>query len=152
MKVMTEQKFKCKMLIEKDCSIIIRESRMSKQEQKKKKKKRHLSLLDSEKAESELFPQLVKALEELEKERKYVDIQVCPKCKGPLVRRVGSMTGDMSGHMGLTPPKYECHECGWRERLVLKATNRPTSVKDVVMMAEAKDAENQRKMKENKRG
>jgi hypothetical protein len=125
---------------------------MSEQEQKKKKKKRHLSLLESEKAESELVPELVRALEELEKERKYVDIQVCPKCKGPLVRRVGSMTGDMSGHMGLTPPKYECRECGWRERLVLKATNRPTTVKDVVIMAEAKDAENQRKKKENKKG
>ncbi len=125
---------------------------MSEQEQKKKKKKRHLSLLESEKAESELVPELVRALEELEKERKYVDIQVCPKCKGPLVRRVGSMTGDMSGQMGLTPPKYECRECGWRERLVLKATNRPTTVKDVVIMAEAKDAENQRKKKENKKG
>jgi len=122
---------------------------MSEQEQEKKKKKKHLSLLESEKAESELLPELVKALEELEKERKYVDIQVCPKCKGPLVRRVGSMTGDISGHMGLTPPKFECRECGWRERIVLKATNRPTSVKDVVIMAEAKDAENQRKKKDN---
>jgi uncharacterized protein with PIN domain len=122
---------------------------MSEQEQKKKKKKKHLSLLESEKTESELLPELVRALEELEKERKYVDIQVCPKCKGPLVRRVGSMTGDITGHMGLTPPKYECRECGWRERLVLKATNRPTSAKDVVIMAEAKDAENQRKKKDN---
>jgi len=122
---------------------------MSEQEQKRKKKKKHLSLLESEKAESELLPELVRALDELEKERKYVDIQVCPKCKGPLVRRVGSMTGDITGHMGLTPPKYECRECGWRERLVLKATNRPTSVKDVVIMAEAKDAENQRKKKGN---
>ena len=68
------------------------------QEQKKKKKRMHPSLLESERVESELFPQLVEALEELEKERKYVDIQVCPKCKGPLVRRVGSMTGDMSAH------------------------------------------------------
>lgn len=125
---------------------------MPEQERKKKKKKRHLSLLESEKAESELFPELIKALEELEKERKYVDIQVCPKCKSPLVRRVSSMTGDTSGHMGLTPPKYECRECGWRERLVLKATNRPTSVKDVVIMAEAKDAENQRRKKENTKG
>ncbi len=62
------------------------------------------------------------------------------------------MTGDISGHMGLTPPRYECRECGWRERLVLKATNRPTSVKDVVIMAEAKDADNQGKRKENKKG
>jgi hypothetical protein len=50
--------------------------------------------------------------------------------------------------MGLTPPKFECRKCGWRERLVLKATNRPTSVRDVVIMAEAKDAENERKRKE----
>jgi len=121
------------------------------QEQKKKKKRKHPSLLESERVESELFPELVEALEELEKERKYVDIQVCPKCKGPLVRRVGSMTGDMSGHMGLTPTKFECKECGWRERLVLKATNRPTSIKDVAIMAEAKDAEDERQTRETKR-
>ncbi|MFZ1038771.1 MAG: hypothetical protein WAN53_02680, partial [Candidatus Bathyarchaeia archaeon] len=109
---------------------------MSKQEQekKKRKKKKHLSSLETERAESESFPELMKGLEELEKEKKYVDIQVCPNCKSPLVRRVGSMTGDMSAHMGWTPPKYECRECGWRERLVLKATNRPTTIKDVVIM------------------
>jgi hypothetical protein len=125
---------------------------MSEQEQEKKKrrKKRHLSSLETERAESELFPELMKGLEELEKEKKYVDVQVCPKCKSPLVRRVGSMTGDMSAHIGWTPPKYECCECGWRERLVLKATNRPTSIKDVVVMAEAKDAENERRRKETK--
>jgi hypothetical protein len=118
---------------------------MSETQQKKRKKKKQYSLLENEKAESELFPELVEALEELEKERKYVDIQVCPKCKSPSVRRVGSMTGDMAGHMGLTPRKFECKECGWRERLVLKATNRPTSIKDVAIMAEAKDAENEHK-------
>jgi uncharacterized protein YbaR (Trm112 family) len=121
------------------------------QEKKKRKKKKYLSLSEIERTESELFPELMKGLEELEKEKKYVDIQVCPKCKGPLVRRVSSMTGDMSSHVGWTPPKYECRECGWRERLVLKATNRPTSIKDVVLMAEAKDAENQTRKKENKR-
>jgi uncharacterized protein with PIN domain len=127
---------------------------MSEQEKenKRRKKKEHLNLLETERAESELVPELVKGLEELEKEKKYVDIQVCPKCKGPLVRRVGSMAGDMLGHMGLTPPKYECRECGWRERLVLRATNRPTSAKDVVIMAEAKDAENQRRKKEIDKG
>jgi rubrerythrin len=123
---------------------------MPEQEKKKRKKKRHLSLLENEKVESELFPELMKGLEELEKEKKYVDVQVCPKCKGPLVRRVSSMTGDMSGHMGLTPPKYECSECGWRERLLLKATNRPTSIKDVAIMAEARDTENERRRKETK--
>ncbi len=120
------------------------------QEKKKRKKKRHATLLETERVESELFPELMKGLEELEKKKKYVDLQVCPNCKGPLVRRVGSMAGDMSAHIGLTPPKYECRECGWRERTVLKATNKPTSVKDVVIMAEAKDAENDRKKRENK--
>ena len=117
------------------------------QQKKKKKKKRQISLLESEQVESELLPELVKRLEELEKEKKYVDIQVCPKCKSPLVRQVGSMVGDMSAHMGFTPPKYECRECGWRERLVLKATNKPTTVKDVVIMAEAKDADAERQRK-----
>jgi len=124
-------------------------SSMSEQEQekKKRKKKKQLRLLETERVESELFPKLVEALEELEKEKKYLDLQVCPKCKSPLVRRVGSMVGDMSGHMGLTPPKFECRECGWRQRTVLKATNRPTSIKDVVIMAEAKDADDDKKKK-----
>ena len=122
---------------------------LEEQHQKKKRKKKQLSLLEREHVESELLPELVKALDELEKEKKYVDIQVCPKCKSPLVRRVGSMVGDMSAHMGFTPPKYECRECGWQERIVLKATNKPTTIRDVVIMAKAKDAEvlSQRKKK-----
>ncbi len=119
-----------------------------KQEQKKKKlKKKQLTILVTEKTESELLPQLVEALDELEKEKKYVDIQVCPKCKSPSIRRVSSMTGDISAHMGFTPPKYECRECGWRERTVLKATNKPTTIRDVAIMAEAKDADTEKKRK-----
>src|SRR4030042_4595535 len=123
---------------------------MTETETKKKRRKKQITVLETEKVESELLPELVEALDELEKEKKYVDIQVCPKCKSPLVRRVGSMVGDMSAHMGFTPPKYECRECGWRERTVLKATNKPTTVKDVVIMAEAKDADIERKIKERK--
>ena len=118
---------------------------MSETEQRKKKKKKRQGLLEVEKVDSELLPELVDALNELEKQRKYVDIQVCPKCKSPRVRRVGSRIGDISAHMGMTPPKYECAECGWRERTVVKATNRPTTVRDVVIMAEARDAETERK-------
>src|SRR4030066_878676 len=120
------------------------------EQKKKKKKKRQLTVSETEKVESELLPELVQALDELEKEKKYVDIQVCPRCKSPLVRRVGSMVGDMSAHMGFTPPKHECRECGWRERRILKATNKPTTVKDVVIMAEAKDADVKRKQKKKK--
>src|SRR3990170_9057937 len=121
---------------------------MSEEEQmqkKKKKKKKQLSVLETEKVESELLQELVEALDELEKEKKYVDVQVCPNCKSPKVRRVSSMKGDMSAHLGFTPPKYECPECGWRERLVVKATNKPTSVRDVVVMAEANEAEKETK-------
>ena len=120
---------------------------MSEEQKKKKKKKSQIALLDNEQVESALLPELVKALDELEKEKKYVDLQVCPKCKSPLVQKVGSMVGDMSAHLGITPPKYECRHCGWRARIVLKATNKPTTVKDVVIMAETKDADtkNQRK-------
>jgi len=121
------------------------------QEQKKKKKKRkQLAVLRSAQVESALLPELSAVLEELEKEKKYVDIQICPKCKSPLVQRAGSMVGDMSAHMGFTPPKYECRECGWREKTVLKATNKPTTIRDVVVMAEAKDADQEKKQKQKK--
>jgi Zn ribbon nucleic-acid-binding protein len=127
---------------------------MGEGEQKKKKKRRkanQLSVLETEKVESELLPELVDALFELEKKKKYVDIQVCPKCKSPLVQRVGSLAGDTMAHMGFSPPKYECCECGWRERTVLKATNKPTTVKDVVIMAEAKDADLKEQRKKKKK-
>lgn len=50
------------------------------------------------------------------------------------------MSGDMSGHMGIPPVKFECPDCGWRDRSVLVATNRLMSAKDVAMIAEAEDA------------
>jgi hypothetical protein len=54
--------------------------------------------------------------------------------------------------MGVTPPKYECGECGWREKLVLKATIKSTTVRDVVMMAEinAMDNEKQKRKEPSK--
>ena len=123
---------------------------VSEEEQKKRKKKRNqLTVVKTEKTESRLLPQLVEALDELKKEKKHVDIQVCPKCKSPLIQRVGSFAGDMSAHLGFTPPKYECLECRWRERTVMKATNKPTTVKEVVIMAEAKDADIERKRKKS---
>lgn len=82
---------------------------------------------------------LLEILEELEKEDKLVEIQICPKCKSPRVCRVRSKEGNMSGHMGMLPVKYECLNCGWRERLLMKATNRKLGVKEVAIMAEASD-------------
>jgi hypothetical protein len=111
---------------------------------RKRKKKSRSAVLMEQQEENQELAELVAVLDELEKEGKYVDVQVCPKCKSPKVRRVGSLRGDIMGHMGLTPPKFECLACGWREKLVLKATNKPTTVKDVVIMAEAKDTENER--------
>ncbi len=113
---------------------------MSEQEQKKKKQKKKTTDLETAEAESELS-ELVEVLEELEKEKKYVDVQICPHCKSTKVHRVKSMQGDALGHMGLTPPKYECEKCGWRGILVVKASNKPTTVRDVALIAEANEAE-----------
>jgi len=114
------------------------------QEQKKKKRKRQLTLLKQEEITSETFPEMLAVLEELRQQRKYVDIQICPRCKSAKVRRVGSLSGDMSGHMAITPVKYECLDCGWRERLVIKATNRPLGWKEMAIIAEALDLKNKK--------
>ena len=52
------------------------------------------------------------------------------------------MSGDMAGHMAITPVQYECLDCGWRERLVIKSTNRPLGWKEMAIIAEAFDLEN----------
>jgi hypothetical protein len=110
---------------------------MGEAETKKKKKKPMQLIVLEEKEESPTFAELVRVLEELDRKGKFVDIQICPKCKSPKVRRVGTMSGDLWGHMGILPPKFECEECGWRARLVLKATNKPLGVKEVEIVAEA---------------
>ena len=112
---------------------------MTEEKQKKKKKQKQITLLKQREAESQKFVELLETLEELGKEQKYVDVQICPHCKSPRIRRVGTMSGDMSGHIGLLPVKFECLDCGWRERLVVKATNRKMGVKQVAIIAEARD-------------
>jgi len=106
-------------------------------QRKKKKKQRQIVLLKEKTVESQKFLELLEVLEELEKEDKYADVQICPCCKSPRVRRVGTMNGDMSGHIGLLPLKFECLDCGWREHLVVKATNRKLGLKQVAIIAEA---------------
>jgi len=107
-----------------------------KKEKKKKKQKPQLVLRKEEEIVSETLPELLKLLEELEQEGKFADIQVCPRCKSAKVKRVRTLDGDMSSHVGWLPIKYECRECGWRERLVLKATNRPLGWKEMALIAE----------------
>lgn len=111
------------------------------QTQKKKRKKQQLAVLEQVQEETAIQNaiEVTQALEELEKQGIRLDIQVCPKCKSPKVRRAKSMGGDMWGHIGLLPPSYECPDCGWQERLVLKATNKPLSVRDVELIREAMD-------------
>ena len=111
----------------------------TKQRKKKKRKQRQRVLLKQKTVDSPKFLELLEVLEELEKEQKYVDVQICLHCKSPRVRRVGTMSGDMSGHIGLLPVKFECLDCSWRERLVVKATNRKMGVKEVAIIAEALD-------------
>ena len=112
-----------------------------KKKKKNKKKKKQQIVLETE-VESEL-PDLIDALIELEKEKKHVDIQICPHCKSTKVQRVDSMQ-DALGNMGIAPPKYVCKKCGWCGKLLVKATNKPTTVKDVVLMAEANEAQREK--------
>lgn len=110
---------------------------------KKRKRKTQTVVLKEQEEESPALAGLVEVLDELEKQGKLVEVQICPKCKSPKVRRVKTMSGDLWSHMGLVPAKYECQDCGWRARLVLKATNKRLNVRDVEIIAEAIESENQ---------
>lgn len=117
------------------------------QVQKKKRKKHQLSVLQQvqEDVAVQNAIEVTQALEELEAQGVHLDIQVCPKCKSPRVRKAKSTSGDMWGHIGIVPPSYECPDCGWQERVVLKATNRPWSVRDVEIIREAMETEDDTK-------
>ncbi len=114
---------------------------MKKAEKKKRKKgSKQLSALREEEKKGRRLVEFLQVLVDLEEEGKIVDLQICPKCKSPKVRKVRTMSGDLWGHMGILPPKFECKECGgWRERLVMNVTNRSLSIKDVAMISEAAD-------------
>lgn len=107
------------------------------QQKKKKQKQRQIVLLKQKETERQRLLRLLDTLEELEKEQKYVDVQVCPHCRSPRVKRAGTMSGDVSGHMGLLPVKYECLDCGWQKRLVVNATNKKMNKKHIAIIAEA---------------
>ncbi len=109
------------------------------QQRRKRKKKNQQQTEFIEEQISDSGLDLINAMKEMESKKEYVDIQVCPKCKSPKIKRTASTGGDMFGHMGLTPPKYECKECGWSTQLVIKATNKPLTVKEVELIAEANE-------------
>jgi hypothetical protein len=115
--------------------------------QKTKKKQKQEVVQKEKKAESKNVQKLVQQLDELKKKGKYVDVAVCPRCKSPNLRRVKSTCGDMTGHLGWLPVKYECLDCGWRGRLEIFATNKKQRWQEVVMMAEANEIESERKNK-----
>ncbi len=111
--------------------------------QKKKRKRKQLSVVEEVQEETAIrnAAEVAQVLEEVEAQGVRLDIQVCPICKSPRVRRAKSMGGDMWGHLGMLPESYECPDCGWQERIVLKATNRKMSVRDVELTREAMDIE-----------
>jgi RNase P subunit RPR2 len=118
------------------------------QTQKKKRKKQQFAVVEEVQEEAvQNAQEVAEALAELERQGKRVDIQVCPKCKSPRVRRAKSTGGDMWAHIGITPPSYECPDCGWQERIVLKATNKPLTVRDVELIREALENDDEDKTK-----
>jgi RNase P subunit RPR2 len=112
---------------------------------KQKTGKQKQQLVQKEKkVDGKNVQKLVQRLDELKRKGKYVDVAVCPKCKSVNLRRVKSMVGDTTGHLGWLPVIYECLDCGWRGRLEIFATNRKQSWKEVAMMAEARDIDKNR--------
>ena len=116
---------------------------MAETQQQKKKRKKQLTILEQVQEETAVQNaiEVTQVLEELEKQGIRLDIQVCPRCKSPKVRRAKSTGGDMWGHIGMLPPSYECPDCGWQERVVLKATNKKLSVREVELIREAMELE-----------
>ena len=51
--------------------------------------------------------------------RQCVEVQVCPCCLSPKVALQGALRGDVTGAVGVLPPKYGCLNCGWIGRLVI---------------------------------
>jgi hypothetical protein len=114
---------------------------MTEQETKKKKKRKQQAavLEEIQTSEEQNVAQVAEFLEELAKQGKKLDIQVCPNCKSPRVRRAKTTETDVLGNMGLLPPKFQCDECGWQARLDVKATNKPLTVKEVELILEARE-------------
>jgi hypothetical protein len=107
-----------------------------------KTKKQKQEIVQKEKTtETKNVEKLMERLDELRKKEKYCDIAVCPRCKSVNLRRVKSMMGDATGHLGWLPVIYECLDCGWRGRLEIFATNKRQSWREVAVMAEARDNE-----------
>jgi hypothetical protein len=88
--------------------------------------------------------ELMTVLDDFRKKGKFVDVQLCPHCKSTRVRRVGSMSGDMSGQTAMTMPKFECLDCGWRGRQAIYATNRPLDKKMMAVVADSSGVESKK--------
>jgi hypothetical protein len=102
--------------------------------QKNKRKKGLLEISEIE--------ELMAILEELKRKGTFLDIAICPRCMSARLRRIGSMSGDMSGQAAWTSPKYECLDCGWRGRLPIYATNRPFDKKSEDLVADVETTMN----------
>jgi hypothetical protein len=76
-----------------------------------------MTILETEKVESILLPELVEALNNLEKEGKLVDIEVYPKCMSPQIRRVKSMSEICSFIWAITPPEYDVVNVAGEEKI-----------------------------------
>ena len=110
-------------------------------EQKTKSKQKQELMQEEKKADIKNAEKLVQRLDELKKKGKFVDVAVCPMCKSINLRRIESSKGDMTGHLGWLPVKYECLDCGWIGRLEIFATNKKQSWREVAILAEARDLE-----------
>jgi RNase P subunit RPR2 len=117
------------------------DNEMAETQKQKKKRKKQLAITEQVQEETAVqnAKEVMEALDELGKNGNQVDIQVCPRCKSPKVERAKSTGGDMWAHIGMLPPSYTCLECGWQERIILKATNKKLNVREVEIIRESMD-------------
>jgi transposase-like protein len=118
---------------------------MAETQEQKKKRKKQLTITEQVQEETAIqnAKEVTEALDELEKQGQQVDIQVCPRCKSPKVERAKSTGGDIWAHIGMLPPSYTCPECGWQERIILNATNKKLTVREVEIIREAMDGKSE---------
>jgi hypothetical protein len=116
--------------------------KMAETQVQKKKRKKQLTLLQvQEEVAVQNAKAVTEALEGLKQQGKLVEVQVCLRCKSPMVERTKSAEGDIEGHMAAVQPSSTCPDCGWRGRIILNATNKPYTVQEVELIREAMDEE-----------
>jgi hypothetical protein len=131
-----------KVLIRKELTVFQVPLDVAKRKKEEKEKSVHTAhfFKKPKKFKAKFCQSWLKGWKSWKKRKNTLIFKFASKCNSPFIRQVGNMGGDTSAHIGFAPPTFECGECGWRGKTMVKATNKPTALKDVVIVEEANDA------------